>query len=556
MNVRSPATALPVTKNLLRSAARSISASRLASCQQPLPPPVSSSRPSDAMDVEPMPSTSQQQHHYHHHEAAAEPSTSSHDAAGRAASITPTNLPLHAPPPQPPSMPASSSLSRLTTAGSTTARAKTTPDAKRAQNRESAKRFRVAQKKRWAELNETLAEKDAEIERLKNLLQDVTNQSLTTMKMSSPSGPGGAAAAGGGGMSSRRLKNRGGKYDGDDDLDVDDDEDEDDNEGRQFHQQRHLRAVHDGEEGGDGDEENIDYDQQQYYRTQQQQQSTSRHKLSFRNSGSAAAAGTTTASGDKRNRILGVNSAAVAELELFTKLLQPSADPPDLGGGVLSSRKCAEIRHPMASDIGSLHRVLVSKLDGSVLGVRHLNGRNGAALGGDVGGVLWDHVHHSDCAHLRASVVHAKTMVGLMNGQPVVFSYRRRKRHGPQQQQKDSSKQGQGQEELGRRKQEREEEGESGEMKGGSGTGGGGAGNSSKRWDDDENKRGGDNRRDVTTTIGGGGGGDSGGGGGDGGVVSSSSAKGDEFIRMKGCLYPIYKGGDLNSVILAEFVEL
>lgn len=61
-------------------------------------------------------------------------------------------------------------------------RSRTTPDAKRAQNRESAKRFRVAQKKRWADLQETVERKDREIARLKHMLQEVTNQNLAKRK--------------------------------------------------------------------------------------------------------------------------------------------------------------------------------------------------------------------------------------------------------------------------------------------------------------------------------------------------------------------------------------
>lgn len=62
-------------------------------------------------------------------------------------------------------------------------RSRTTPDAKRAQNRESAKRFRVAQKKRWAELLDTVERKDAEIDRLKGMLQDVTNASISKRRV-------------------------------------------------------------------------------------------------------------------------------------------------------------------------------------------------------------------------------------------------------------------------------------------------------------------------------------------------------------------------------------
>jgi len=52
---------------------------------------------------------------------------------------------------------------------------RTTPDAKRAQNRESAKRFRVAQKKRWADLQDLVAQKEREIARLTDMLQKVTD---------------------------------------------------------------------------------------------------------------------------------------------------------------------------------------------------------------------------------------------------------------------------------------------------------------------------------------------------------------------------------------------
>lgn len=207
-------------------------------------------------------------------------------------------------------------------------RSKTTPDAKRAQNRESAKRFRVAQKKRWAELQDTVAEKDTEIERLKGMLQEITNSTLTTMRRDvEPAG-----------RSSVPVPP----------VEV-------------------LPTV---------------------------------------------------------PAVPKVDALTVAELELFVKLLRPQeGEPPNLTGSVDT-----EGSPPLAADIGSLHRVIVSKLDGSVLGVRHESRRNGAALGGEVGGVLWEHVHSSDSAHLRASVVHAKTMLQVMGGQPSVFSYRRRRR--------------------------------------------------------------------------------------------------------------------------------
>lgn len=193
------------------------------------------------------------------------------------------------------------------------ARGKTTPDAKRAQNRESAKRFRVAQKKRWAELNETVAEKEEEIVRLKTLLQEVTNRTVSSMAVPVPAG-------------------------------------------------RDCSPV------------------------------------------------------------VRADALALAELELFVKLL--SAQEGEGDGGRNEGGKCV----PLGSDLGSLHRVIVSKLNGSVLGVRHECVRNGAVMGGDVGGCLWEFVHASDCAHLRASVVHAKTMLQVMNGQPCVFSYRRREK--------------------------------------------------------------------------------------------------------------------------------
>lgn len=202
-------------------------------------------------------------------------------------------------------------------------RSKTTPDAKRAQNRESAKRFRVAQKKRWAELQETVAERDAEVARLKGMLQELTDIKLATMRR---------------------------------DADV------------------------------------------------------------------AGPSSGPVPSDD--NATAKVDALAVAELELFVKLLRPQEQE----SSQLVTATNTEGSPPLAADIGSLHRVIVSRLDGSVLGVRHESRRNGAALGGEVGGVLWEHVHSSDSAHLRASVVHAKTMLQVMGGQPSVFSYRRRRR--------------------------------------------------------------------------------------------------------------------------------
>lgn len=47
-------------------------------------------------------------------------------------------------------------------------------------------------------------------------------------------------------------------------------------------------------------------------------------------------------------------------------------------------------------------------------------------MGGEVGSLLWEHVHSSDIAHLRFTVVHAARMASVMNGEPNVFSYRRR----------------------------------------------------------------------------------------------------------------------------------
>lgn len=182
-----------------------------------------------------------------------------------------------------------------------------TPDAKRAQNRESAKRFRVAQKKRWADLQETVEKKDKEIARLKDMLQEVTNQNL--------------------------AERRG-------------------------------------------------------------------------------------------NLVTKVNqkadALAMAELDLFIKLMCSSNDM-DRG-----SKAEGNVQPPIAASIGALYRVIVAKLDGSVLGVRHLNADCGNAMGGEVGSLLWDHVHSSDSAHLRFTVVHASKMASVMGEEPIVFSYRRK----------------------------------------------------------------------------------------------------------------------------------
>ncbi len=69
----------------------------------------------------------------------------------------------------------SSSSHDLAKTSTVNAKARTTPDAKRAQNRESAKRFRVAQKKRWADLQDLVTQKDKEISRLTDMLQKVTD---------------------------------------------------------------------------------------------------------------------------------------------------------------------------------------------------------------------------------------------------------------------------------------------------------------------------------------------------------------------------------------------
>lgn len=193
-------------------------------------------------------------------------------------------------------------------------RARTTPDAKRAQNRESAKRFRVAQKKRWAELQETVERKDAEIERLKNMLQEVTTQHLASAN-----------------------------------------------------QDQAPPAV----------------------------------------------------SSEK------VDSITLCELNMFVQLMVSRRD--DTRGS--SSHSGNRLTMPLVSGIGGLHRVVVSRLDGSVLGVRHKNNLLGEVMGGEVGGLVWDYVHVTDVAHLRFTVVHASRMASsLLKSEPNVFSYRRRKR--------------------------------------------------------------------------------------------------------------------------------
>lgn len=198
-------------------------------------------------------------------------------------------------------------------------RGRTTPDAKRAQNRESAKRFRVAQKKRWADLQETVEKKDKEIARLKDMLQEVTNQNLA---------------------------------------------------------ERRGNAV-----------------------TKVNQKA---------------------------------DALAMAELDLFVKLMCSSGDL-DRGN------KAKAVQPPIAASIGALYRVIVAKLDGTVLGVRHLNADCGNAMGGEVGSLLWDHVHSSDSAHLRFTVVHASRMASVMGEEPIVFSYRRKEMQKDKEQENGNS---------------------------------------------------------------------------------------------------------------------
>lgn len=195
-------------------------------------------------------------------------------------------------------------------------RSRTTPDAKRAQNRESAKRFRVAQKKRWADLQETVERKDREIAKLKDMLQEVTNQNLA------------------------QRKNKGG-------MSVE----------------------------------------------------------------------------EERKMVDKMDALALAELRLFLKLMGSSEDN---GRGIGSAAAAVGNQPPIAASIGSLYRVIVAKTDGIVLGVRHLNTKVGNAMGGEVGSLLWDHVHSSDTAHLRFTAVHASTMASVLGESPTVFSYRRK----------------------------------------------------------------------------------------------------------------------------------
>lgn len=258
--------------------------------------------------------------------------------------------------------------------GTTGTRSKTTPDAKRAQNRESAKRFRVAQKKRWNDLQEMIAERDNEIERLKVMLQELSNQRLATMR-SMPAGPSSSSAP-------QRL-------------------------------------------------------------------------------------GVTSASSD---------AIALAELDLFRKLLAPRRNL--VGGGVEKG-----LRPMFAAQFGSLYRVLVSKFNGDVFGVRHEDLINGSAEGPVVGGCLWESVHQSDIPQLFTLVVNASILLKAYEGQPAVLSYRRRRRSMPESHRASTQEQ-------------------------------------------------------------------------EGGEQAEGDAQ-EPYIRLKGCLYPVLgEGGEIASVILAEFVEI
>lgn len=194
-------------------------------------------------------------------------------------------------------------------------RTRTTPDVKRAQNRESAKRFRVAQKKRWAELQDTVERKDEEIARLKDMLQEITNKNLSSVQPSSSGLP-------------------------------------------------------------------------------------------------------TSLSGAQADAL------TLAELGLFVKLLSSRKNASS--GGSSKAQEQPPVPCP-ASSIGSLHRVVVARLDGYVLGVRHQNDACGVAMGGAVGGCIWDDVHGSDMAHLQCTVVNAERMASIMGGQLNVFAYQRRR---------------------------------------------------------------------------------------------------------------------------------
>lgn len=190
-------------------------------------------------------------------------------------------------------------------------RSRTTPDAKRAQNRESAKRFRVAQKKRWVELQNTVGAKDKEIEKLKCMLQEVTNNTLAK----------------------RDDENR--------------------------------VSVGDGLPGG------------------------------------------------------GDDPLGAAELSLFVKLMMSPKEEQ-------RTEKPGKPAVPLAANIGALYRVLVCKVDGCVLGIRHHTDSGIRAMGGDVGALVWDHVEPIGVPHLRFSIVHAPHMEKFTQNEPQVLAYRRR----------------------------------------------------------------------------------------------------------------------------------
>ena len=212
--------------------------------------------------------------------------------------------------------PSTSSLDRVKS--STAAKARTTPDAKRAQNRESAKRFRVAQKKRWADLQDLVTQKDKEISRLTDMLQKVTDARQPVK----PVAPTSATA-------------------------------------------RNPRP--------DGP----------------------------------------------------LDALVMAELDLFVKLVS-SPGPASTGTTHTDvSRQRSPLLAAPASNIGSLHRVLVATTDGSITGVRHLNSRIGSVSGGAVGQYLWDEVHESDSLQLRFTVLHAGRFANEMTKEALVFAYRR-----------------------------------------------------------------------------------------------------------------------------------
>ncbi|PXF40759.1 hypothetical protein BWQ96_09521 [Gracilariopsis chorda] len=215
-------------------------------------------------------------------------------------------------------------------------RSRTTPDAKRAQNRESAKRFRMAQKKRWEQLQNTVTRKDAEIARLKRMLQEVTNTQEQTTRQS------------------------GGRFNS-------------------------VANIGEAQRGAD------------------------------------------CSRGDALSR---------AELELFVKLLwapphhsgqSDSQHSSSVNGADGSCGGSQQLLPPMAANLGCLHRVIVAKVDGSVLGIRHQNDQRGRAMGAEVGGCIWEHVDSADSLHLRCSIVHASKLAAMFDGHLNVFSYRRRK---------------------------------------------------------------------------------------------------------------------------------